>query len=1733
MVPRPAAHGQVDRAYDVVAMSIPIVYTLEGDHDPNGMAYVLKPLEPLLEWARARWHDQDELLPTLQFRRQRVQLVVDGLERLELMIDRLLHGPEDDQALLAELIRAEELPAYAEPDDRLRHGDQAQGGRAAAVRTNVERQLASLRQALKDLRVQDPRTAQAALDQAATPAGEAAAPARAAELADAPAPLTLAATDPKERRRRWQAQQALDRLLARELAADAMDGEPAFDDDDDDDAEGTTEADDAGEAEAEPRLVTLSPAERQQWRSHWTTQAALLDEAIAQALRRIDRLWDGDAAKPGAARELMKGPGAPDESWIRRLLLNDHRPGTGRDRPCDRFNPLKPIPALRPLVLRCREGETVAIRFENSLQRRRVGFHVQGGRMRLVDPGTSSCIPGDGVRHADGASIGRNHDSTCPPQTFMRLEFDARGHQGVWPINDLADVRGGEDGSNAHGLFGAIVVEPPGVTWHDPETGADLTDAPWCSLLDVSVHAPAGEDVSPERRKTYVDFHRDPAPRSFREFTVFIHDEPEVHSGLHTAEHALMPLSYRAEPMHNRLPHRMRDHAKETLHRPLPSHPDAVDRRAVMWTLGDELDEQFFTARNGRGEWLERVAGEEQHHSSWLFGDPVTHIQRAYAGDPCRVRLVHAGVKETHVYHLHVHQWRAVASDTAAPSVHGCDAAGAPKSKGSQLLDSVTIGPQSAMTIDPLYGSGSRQNAIGDVIWHCHLYPHFHHGMWGLWRSYSHRVDGSRPYPDGSRCPPLHPLPGHEPLVPTAAQPGFPWFIDGEYPMKSPPPPVPGTLPMNGRRVLLRMPRASTMEWAAMPPACRDGSQSGAVFVDLDGQAREWFAAAGLPVHPRIISYDVEVLAAQVTYNVQGWHDPRGHFYRLQRVEVRVWSGAANGGAGGYVVDTSSSRSFAHAADHNPEPFFPRANQGDIVEWRQHSSLKSFPADKFDLGQLPVEVGLHVHLVKFDPLASDGSATGWNYLSGASCREAVGADGVGELRTVSLHRWVVDEEFGPCFFHDHLLANFRQKHGLFAALIAQPHGSQWTRVDDQGERAWSEPQAVVLPPASSGLPPYREACLGICDFVALLDAGGRALNPPGELSGDDDPGSMAVNYRSAPLTFRGRDPSQWFSSQAQSQTNLLGVRGDPDTPLIQTYPGERLRIRLVQGSHEEQHGFALHGMRWRRDWGNATSPLANQQTLGISEAFTLDVDPGNGDSPYGIGDHLYHFCAMDDVWLGCWGIVRSLPPVPASHAHLAPLPGTAPLPAARSLPARVPEHVRSFVIAARRIEHAYAGRTLTDPWGLVYQVLEHVDPHDAKAGRCLSERLQHWQRDDAGENGAREEFAMKDAPTTPLVLRARRGEWVRIILLNELLDEDDDEPEVEDDGQIAFGVEPSPARLPLEHLDELFRPDERTVSPRVSLHASLLCYDVRHHDGSYVGDNPDSTVGTRRRAAGAHGGHAGPHDEDDGVVHRPDHHGRRHWREYWWYVDEKLAPASHHDVASRPGEVPGQVCFLHDMADLRNHRHHGLIGALVALPGDVTPFALRRRTRRHTGGGPSNRPAHGDGWHGLSAEIRDAQGKTLAHDTAIFVQDGLRFFVNGHPDYPMPDAEPGDDPEDSGQKAVNYRSHPVQHGRVSREDTSVFPSLTLPGEGQVWLRLIGAGDKPRQHTMAIHGCAWPAAPWAAGSERIGALTGLSPCRVENIALALPKAGDYAVRAGGFRWASEHGVWASIRVGSGP
>jgi FtsP/CotA-like multicopper oxidase with cupredoxin domain len=82
----------------------------------------------------------------------------------------------------------------------------------------------------------------------------------------------------------------------------------------------------------------------------------------------------------------------------------------------------------------------------------------------------------------------------------------------------------------AHGLFGALVVEPPSATFHDPHTGAEVESGP---LADVHAAGPVSADVT----------------GSFRELVAFIQDDVPINSVGRSAGSA---LNLRAEPVDGR-----------------------------------------------------------------------------------------------------------------------------------------------------------------------------------------------------------------------------------------------------------------------------------------------------------------------------------------------------------------------------------------------------------------------------------------------------------------------------------------------------------------------------------------------------------------------------------------------------------------------------------------------------------------------------------------------------------------------------------------------------------------------------------------------------------------------------------------------------------------------------------------------------------------------------------------------------------------------------------------------------------------------------------------------------------------------------------------------------------------------------------------------------------------------------------------------------------------------------
>lgn len=225
--------------------------------------------------------------------------------------------------------------------------------------------------------------------------------------------------------------------------------------------------------------------------------------------------------------------------------------------------------------------------FENKLDRP-ASIHVQG-----------MCYD---VLTSDGSNVGYNPDSTA--RRFIRYTWHA-DKEGVFLFSDMGNTRSNEEGTNVHGLFGAIIVEAAGSEWFDPVTGKPLESGLFADIYN-------------------------PAKPAFREYAVFFHDELEIrnkdgeqpidpHTGLPNGTTA---ISYRSEPMRNRPP--------------LAPHADTA---------------------------------EDISMSSWAYGDPCTPILETYPGEPIRIRLLDGAHEEQHIFNIEGMPWRKEITDAKSPLV--------------------------------------------------------------------------------------------------------------------------------------------------------------------------------------------------------------------------------------------------------------------------------------------------------------------------------------------------------------------------------------------------------------------------------------------------------------------------------------------------------------------------------------------------------------------------------------------------------------------------------------------------------------------------------------------------------------------------------------------------------------------------------------------------------------------------------------------------------------------------------------------------------------------------------------------------------------------------------------------------------------------------------------------------------------------------------------------------------
>ena len=1140
----------------------------------------------------------------------------------------------------------------------------------------------------------------------------------------------------------------------------------------------------------------------------------------------------------------------------------------------------QPCKEIQPLVLRANLGDEIRIHFRHSLNRK-LSLHVQGLSYN--------------VKTSDGAFVGKNPDSTTGKEITYCWYADK---EGVFLFSDMGDTRSSEEGTNIHGLFGAIIVEAPESVWLDPETGRELE----CGLFADIYH---------------------PVNPSFREYAVFFQDELEIktkdgeqpmdpHTGLPSATTG---ISYRAEPMRNRAP-LTHDHAD---------------------------------------------SGEDISMSSWVYGDPAPPILKAYVGDPAKIRLVHGGVKETHVFHLHNHQWRLEGDNS-----------------NSTIIDSISISPQECYTLDILYGAGSLNGTIGDVIFHCHLYLHFHEGMWTLWRIYDRLEDGTGKLPDGTEIPPLCPLKDRPyPPPKDGKHPGYPNFIHGVNGQRPLQPPL-GILDAEGNNKI----EPTALEEANFV----DMPERGALYTDTCPCHTD----RGQPCDEKEVKvFEIALVQAKVTYNRYGWHDPQGRFFVLKEELER------HGGLDAYIEKVESRKI-------QVEPLVIRANAGDCVEIRLTNLLPEFIEESpFQRKTITDIAGYHIHLVKFDTIVSDGAANGWNNIAGARKYETL------------VERFFADEELNTVFFHDHLFANSHQQHGVFGCLVIEEAGATFHNIRN-GKSLQSGTKAVIKRRDGSS---FREFVLFVHDFALLFDGEGKPLNPPEVPGSHDDPGVMGINYRSEPMRERLKnyeDAAYIFSSH---------IHGDPATPILETYAGDEMVIRLLDGAHEEQHSFNLTGMSWKKEKKDIHSPLTASQTLGISEVFNLRIT-----QPYGSGDYLYYFGGVDDVWLGLWGILRvydricrKLKPICKGRNRIRPLP---PCPGKDAV-------IRKYEIAAIKTDIAYNKFGDHDPDGLVF-----VPVGDVKEVLC-------------GKKNPK-----------PLILRANAGDWIEITLHN-LLEKDNPVPYYE---------------YPRVPLDMEYQP-----SDRVSLNPQFLYYDNLCDSGINVGYNDrEQTVGPGES------------------------------RKYLWYADKEYGG-----------------CILQSFGDIRNHRYHGLFGAVIVEPPGAKWF-----------GDSLSQKADYD-----EQAVITAPGVEGYREFVVFIQNGIRLIDrDGQLIQTAREEQEPVDAEDTGEKGYNYRSERFanrlqQKGQIYQVFSSKLhgdpatPVFKAYSGERVIFRTVMPADKPRNVGFAIHGHTWKEQPSDCYSREIPLQGAISIGNRFDMELrdGASCPGDYLYRSGSLKWDVESGMWGIFRV----
>lgn len=271
-------------------------------------------------------------------------------------------------------------------------------------------------------------------------------------------------------------------------------------------------------------------------------------------------------------------------------------------------------------------------------------------------------------------------------------------------------------------------------------------------------------------------------------------------------------------------------------------------------------------------------------------------------------------------------------------------------------------------------------------------------------------------------------------------------------------------------------------------------------------------------------------------------------------------------------------------------------------------------------------------------------------------------------------------------------------------------------------------------------------------------------------------------------------------------------------------------------------------------------------------------------------------------------------------------------------------------------------------------------------------------------------------------------------------------------------------------------------SMRVSLNPQFLSYDPACDSGINIGyNNHEQTVGVGES------------------------------KKYLWYADKEYG-----------------ACTIQSFGDMRNHRYHGLFGAIIIEPAGAKwfkNFSLCRTIYDEEA-------------------VITAPGIETFRECVVFIQNGIRMLDKNNVLVQTAVGDEGEavDAEDTGEKGYNYRSErfanrlrknsnisKIFNSRIHKDPaTPVFKAY--PDE-RVIFRTIMPADKPRNVGFCIHGHTWKKYPDDPRSGTIAVQGGISIGNTFNLELenGTSAPGDYLYRSGSLKWDVESGMWGIFRI----